>query len=193
MCVRSIEFDMFVLALAMSSVSGADFVAYSDFDEWVAEIGGDFSTIGFDEFDEPQTFITDQYEELGVLFDEEQFVATLGSSSFQDGWGGRTLVFQNSLRVNLTEPMKSFGFLAPATALVRFFFEGELLWNFPASGDMRWGFTSDQYFDEVHIGTGGGGTNATDDIYLPPIPGPAGLALLLVAGARGICGRRRRS
>ncbi|MFK7961719.1 MAG: hypothetical protein AB8G96_14480 [Phycisphaerales bacterium] len=182
-----------IMVLVLNASVRADFVAYSDFDEWITEIGDEFNTIGFDEFDElPQTILTDQYQDLGVIFDEEQFVATASSSIFQDGWGGRTLFPQNSLRVNLTEPMKSFGFLAPATALVRFFFEGELLWNFPASGDMRWGFTSDEYFDEVHIAIGGGGVHATDDIYLPPIPGPAGLALMIAGGAFGSRRRRER-
>lgn len=54
-----------LLAMVGSTVRG-DVTSFVDKDEWIAAVGS-FTTIGFSDFP-PNTFITDQYVDLGVLF-----------------------------------------------------------------------------------------------------------------------------
>lgn len=184
-----------LLTLAVRSPALAGFTVFEqNYTGW-KNAAGVLSTITFAEVP-ADTYITDQYASLGVLFTSSDPDATYpyGPTTFlQDGWG-----LDGDLQVELTfsQPINAIGWHFPGDKAVKFYSGSTLVWSDVHIGqsgqlDNFTGFIGDVTFDRVQM-TGIEPNNsyvAIDNIYFSTIPGPAGLALGAVAFA---CGRGRR-
>ncbi|MBL9150572.1 MAG: hypothetical protein JNM94_17945 [Phycisphaerae bacterium] len=180
----------------MSQSVQADFQYFvNNFDGWSSS-SGDFATCSFAEF--PQnTFITDQYADLGVNFTGIfGNVVNVGLSGFPlDGHGidgncGIELTFSN-----LTYAVAAHG---PDSWRFDAYLGDQLIYSSPSHGSSIGGFSgfvSSVPFDRVRL------LGATlfppdcddvyvDNIYFASVPGPAGFAVFAIR-ALGM-GRRRR-
>jgi hypothetical protein len=185
-----------VIGLAASHSAHADFQFFDNtFDDWTST-SGDFATCSFSEF--PQnTFITDQYADLGVLFTGIfGNVVKLSETGFPlDGHGidgncGIELTFDN--------PTYAVGAHGPGVWYFQAFLGNLLVYQSPyqSSGVGGFsGFVSSLPFDRVRLmGPPLFPPDCydvyVDNIYFASVPGPAGIAVFAL-GALGR-GRRRR-
>lgn len=183
--------------LAIVSPALAGFTVFEQNYAGWKSVAGPLSTITFAEVP-AETFITNQYSSLGVLFTSSDPDATYPfapTTFLQDGWG-----LDGDLQVELTfsQPISAIGWHFPGDKAVKFYSGNTLVWNDVHIGqagqaDNFTGFIGDVTFDRVQM-TGVEPNNsyvAIDNIYFSTIPGPAVISLSAVALAFGRSRRRR--
>jgi hypothetical protein len=168
----------------------AGVVEFTDKDEWFAAVG-DVTTIDFTGF-EKGTLITDQFEELGVVFNGlGHFIVQ--SRGFEDGWGlHRVGDPSNPIDLFFTRPQLWIAVDFPGFVQFELFNDGKLLFTSSLFGGGGHGFfaglVSTELFDAVLI------TDPTGDVFIDNlhfgVPAPGTLALLGLAAA--LPSRRRR-
>jgi len=182
-----------------------DFIQYgqADREAWFEDLPN-ARAITFQEhpFEYPTVLLdTEFYEEShGVVFSTSSPAGPLQvtqSSNWQLDGHGLTLGASpaGSLILNFTEPMIAFaGAFNGYNTGYEVYSKGLLIesgnWSLgPGFANNFRGFVSDTPFDQVRL-TGHGLSLLVDDFYFAAIPSPAGVAVLVLAGAVG--GRRRR-
>ena len=171
----------------------ADLLEFGDFQEWSDAVGGDFTTIDFTGFPDA-TFITDQYEDLGVLFlDGDDNVFCCDDITYPNDGSG--LDGNSAIELEFTQPMSWIAADFPGGLAFELYFEGELIAEstFFAGGGVGFfaGIISDQPFDRATLFDWIDGFVFLDDLHFgPPIPAPGALPLL--GGAALLLGRLRR-
>ncbi len=177
------------VAAATTTLHG-DFVEFTDKASWIETVGV-FSTIDFTGFPN-DTFITDQYASLGVLFtDGDDNIVCCGGDSFPNDLAG----LDGNARINLLflTPQNWIAADYPGALRFELFYQDELIYtssDFGFSGPGHFaGLVSSQpfdravlidWFDEIQVGL--------DDLHFGA-PAPGTLALLALFG---LCPHRRR-
>ncbi len=173
-----------VVIAAMTSSARAGITRYenTDRDAWFDDVGGASAviTIGFSDFAD-NTFITDQYQHLGVTFtDGNDITAGFAPSSWpQDGWG---LDGNGDIDLMFDAPRTFIAVDFPGFIRFELFLEGELVGDalFGESGrhDNFAGVTSTIAFDSAVLSNFAGPQANIDDLHFTRIPGPSGLIVL---------------
>ena len=139
---------------------------FTDRDEWIAAVGR-FTTIGFTEFPN-NTFITDQYRELGVFFtDGDDNVTCCSEVTFpQDGAG---LDGNDAIHLIFVTPQLYIAADFPGGLKIELFSEGGLIYSSSDFGGGGVGFfgglLSPQPFDEVILHDPIAAQVALDDLH----------------------------
>lgn len=177
------------LTIALARSATADVSTFDDFGLWQAA-AGEFTTITFTEF--TPDLVTDQYAELGVLFTDGNDLNIPGPTGFPlDGWGlwGGG---DDTITIEFSQLNYSLAMHYPGGVAVQLYLEGAPLGEVidaPTSGYNNFlGLVSNIGFDRALIFDPDGGLFIDNLYFGPPIPAPAGLALLALAA----CGGRRR-
>ena len=182
-----------VLALVMiiaSPAARAGVTVLQDFALW-QQATGPHTTLDFTGFPN-NTFITDQYADLGVTFLDGNDVIT-GPSSLVfplDGWG---LDVNDSATMAFAQPIYSFGIYFPGDLRIKLLLSGELVYLSPFLGQGEPSFVgllSTEPFDSVVIFDSLDNQLDVDNIYFG-VPAPAG-AVVLALGVPALRPRRRR-
>jgi hypothetical protein len=160
---------------------------FTDKDEWFAAVG-DVTTITFTEFPEG-TLLTDQYEDLGVLFTDGFDLINHGGSFVNDGAGVDGF---GDIELAFTTPQAWIAVDYPGSVQFELFTRGKLIYTssmFSDKGEIGEfaGLLSPELFDAVIISSADG-KSFIDDLHFG-VPAPGG-AVLLCLGA--LCPRRRR-
>lgn len=182
---------MLAMLVVVASRAHATVTQYSNNSAAWESAVGDFTTIDFTGY--PQgTFITNQYEALGILFTDGQDVISQAGSYHNDGWG-LTGAFQ-SISVAFDSPQSWIGVHFPGIVQFKLYNEGQLLYTsseFDPPGIFGFaGLASTVPFDAATIFDPSGNVNIDDLHFGPPIPGPGALTLLTLA-ALSMRSRRR--
>lgn len=173
------------LAIATTRSVSAEVAAFDDFGLWQAA-AGEFTTITFTEF--TPDLVTDQYAELGVLFTDGNDLNIPSPTGFPlDGWGldGGP---DDKITLEFSQSQYSLAMHYPGGVVVQLYLDdvslGEPL-DSPTSGfNNFFGIVSEVGFNRAVI-YDPDILVAIDNLYFgPPIPAPAGLALLALAGIR---------
>ena len=185
------HFASIFMTLIVSAQSGfADVNVFTNSTQWQSAVG-DYSTIDFTGFSN-NTVITDQYEDMGILFtDGLDFIYHNNNIFLNDGIGLRGGI-PHSITIDFTVPIQWIAMDFPGRLWVELYFKGRLTYNagpFGSSGPGHFaGFQSTQPFDKVRLFNAAASEANIDDLHFgPPIPAPGVLALA-ATGAR----RRRR-
>jgi hypothetical protein len=186
-----------VVAFAASAPARGEVLEFTDDSEWQAAVG-DFTTIDFTEHP-PGTIVTDQYEELGILFTEGNDVILDSSVFLNDGFGLWGPAFDD-VTVEFDAPRHWIAIDFPGAAVIQLYLDGELFFEsriFGGSGEGFFGgLVSSEPFDSAFIFDPTLNGVAIDDLHFgPPIPAPGALALLglaLLAPRQRRGGRRLR-
>jgi len=165
-----------------------------DREQWFddASTAGAITTIGFNELP-ANTFVTDQYAHLGVLFTAINVTRGENFEVFpRDGFG---LDGNKMIHLVFDAPQRGLAFDLPGTARADLYRNGQLVHessNFGQSGFGNFGGIFDISFDEAIIAGPLGGINqvALDDLHFVSIPAPA-VPVGLLLGALALRSRRR--
>ena len=181
------------IILALARPSAAAVIEYTSFSSWQAVVG-DFTTIDFTEF--PKfTFITDQYEDLGVLFLDGDDNIQVNNNSFPPDMYG--LDGNPSITMEFTVAHHWIGVTYPGVMGFQLYFQDQLIFTSGLFDDGGTpgafaGLVSTEPFDRVVLDNTFPEVNIGDLYFGPPIPAPGAIGLLACAAwAPG--GRRRRS
>lgn len=187
MCRRLITVSLVVLVTLVSAPTAvAGIVPYVDSDDWVDAVGPDYRFIDFTGLESFVEIVTDQYADLGVHFigsPESTDVLALDSDSFNDGEGILSLT---EILIEFDAPTKAIGFQLPASfARVDFLdADGNIIDDAGTIVGPFLGVTTNFEFHGVKLLTIPDTAFQIDDLYVgPPIPAPAGLGLLALAGS----------
>ena len=180
-----------VLGLWVCCEATAGVVEFHDKDEWIAAAGS-FTTIGFDGYPSG-TVITNQWEDLGVLFvDGIYTTGGVDRITFpEDGWG---LDGNGNIVLEFAEPMSWIASDFPGRLQIELYEDGQLFYFsgiFGVGGVGNFGgLVSDQLFDmAVLMDITVGFEAEIDDLHFGrPVPGAGAIGLLAV----GLLGVRRR-
>ncbi len=186
--------------LTVSALTGigfearADIVEFTNRAEWVSAIGGfdQMQTISFLEYP-PGTFLGDQYTNLGVTFPDGNDFIYHAESFLLDGAGASSI--SGPMTLQFDESRSSIGVHFPGLLVIKLFSEGSLIYTSNEFGVGGAGFfgglISTEPFDMVHL-IDPSGIPAIDTIHFGlPVPAPAGLALVWIAGMLFRRSRRR--
>lgn len=174
-----------------ATTAQAGVVEFTDKDEWFAAVG-DVTTIDFTGF-EKGTLITDQFEDLGVVFNGLGHFIVQSDGGFEDGWGlHRVGDGANPIDLSFTTAQLWIAVDFPGAVQFELFSEGRLIYTsngFSDEGDPPGfaGLVSTELFDAVLITDPLGGV-FIDNLHFG-VPAPGTLALLGLAAAMP---RRRR-
>ena len=190
-------FCAFVALMAAATTAEAVVIEFTDKAEWVSAVGV-FSTIHFTEFPD-NTFLFDQYEELGVLFtDGDDNIACCSDDGFPNDGSG----LDGNLAIHLlfTSPQRWIAADFPGALRIQLFSEGDLIYtssNFGSIGVGHFaGLISSELFDEaILIDWVDEDSVALDDLHFGFLPlgdldgdGQVGVTdLLSLLGAWGPC------
>jgi hypothetical protein len=172
------------------SVASAEVTEFTEKAEWEAA-AGEFTTIDFTGFPNG-TFLTNQFEDLGVLFTDGADVIRYSPVAFpNDDWG---LDGNEFIQLEFSQPMTSIAMDFPGAIVFRLFSEGTQIYESSMFGGVGTGLfgglVSTEAFDGVIvIDPADDDVNADDLHFGPPIPAPGALAL---AGVVLFPARRRR-
>ena len=190
---RTMTTMMILLTGAVLTTSAsAEIQEYFSMDEWSGE-AGEFTTIDFTGF-EDGTFITDQLEDQGVVFtDDDNFINT---GVFPDGAGlfdqETGLPEPDDMWLEFSQPMTSIAVDFPGGMQIELFDDGNPIAksSFVDPFTDFFGITSQASFDTARLLDPAGGT-AIDNLHFgPPVPAPGALGLLGIAALMR-CRRRR--
>ena len=149
---------------------------------------GDVTTIDFTGF-EKGTLITDQFEDLGLIFNGVNHFIDQSDGLFEDGWG-LARAGDGPIDLSFTTPQSWIAIDFPGIIYFELFNEGELVYTSSLFGGGGVGFfgglISTETFDAVLIIKQGGAL--IDDLHFG-VPAPGTLALL---GLAAVLPRRRR-
>ena len=180
-----------LLAFAVASPVCAGFTLLQDFALW-QQASGPYTTLDFTGFPN-NTFITDQYADLGVTFLDGNDVIT-GPSSLVfplDGWG---LDVNESATMDFVSPQFSLGVHHPGELRIKLYWQGSLIYASPPLPGSGVGFfggvVSTVPFDRAVIMSPFVNQLDVDNIYFG-VPAPAG-AVVLALGVPALRPRRRR-
>jgi MYXO-CTERM domain-containing protein len=163
---------------------------YTDFALWSEAVNDQLTTIDFTGYPDGM-FVTDLYEALGITFiDGNDNIYLVPPPTFHDGAG---IDGNNHTTLSFALPIHWIAVDHPGHVTFELFNNGEPFYFSTVMGGGGTGFfsgvISDTAFDMVIIDDPFGEV-AFDDLHFgPPIPAPAALALLALAGLRG--SRRR--
>ena len=179
---RSLAASILIALAALATHVSAGVQEFEDEERplWfdAASAKGTITTIDFTGFDEG-TFITDQFQHLGVTFVDGDDYATFVPGGFiNDDWGidGNAavhLLFEN--------PVYGIALDFPGAAEVDLFLDDELVYDstrFGGGGLGRFGGVVGIAFDEAVVIDWGDGFVFIDDIHFVSVPAPATLAIL---------------
>jgi hypothetical protein len=179
----------------IASAAGAQVTVYQNngFAAWSAA-SGNFATVDFTGFP-VNTFITNQYSSLGVVFTNfggPEVVWPFAPQAFpQDGYG---VDGNEGIEMLFTQPMHSIATHSPGIWRMQLFNGNQMFFQSPWMGGQNpnffGGLTSVQSFDRVRFVSFPGDDVAADNIYFSTVPGPAA-GVVIVCGAL-FGGRRRR-
>ncbi len=191
---RCIAIQLSVIGvLAMSSFAGVQEFEDEERPLWfdAASDVGTITTIDFTGF-ASGTFVSDQYQDVGVTFtpgdDEVNFIP---SSFLEDGWGIDGNAF---VRVLFDEPQIGIAFDHPAASQVNLYRDGELVlesMRFGGGGPGHFGGVVGIQFDEAIIVDWLDDAVFIDDIHFVSVPAPA--TLPMVSALFALRTRRRTS
>ncbi|MCI0364191.1 MAG: hypothetical protein L0Y44_04830 [Phycisphaerales bacterium] len=182
------------VAVIASSTGSADVVEFTNRAEWVAAIGGfdQMQTISFLEYP-AGTFLNDQYSNLGVFFADGNDYITQAESFLLDGAGATSNI--GAITLEFAEPRASIGVHFPGHLVVELYSDGALIYvssKFGATGaGFFGGLISSEPFDRAELIDPIGGVNVDTLHFGLPIPSPAGLGVLSIAGLLVRRSRRR--
>lgn len=179
-----------VLLAAATGRSYAGVVVFSDRDEWLNAVGP-VTTITFTEFPN-NTFITDQYANLGVLFlDGNDNIACCNDVTFPNDGSG----LDGNLAIHLAflEPQAYIALDFPGYVSIQLFSDGQLIYDSPnfGGGPAFVGWLSTGLFDEAIIVDPFDTNVDLDDLHFG-VPSPSAISLFLLGGAVWPRRRRRR-
>ena len=160
--------------------------------EWETAVG-QFTTIDFTGFPE-FTIITDQYEDLGVLFTDGNDTILFNNGFLNDGVGLSGRAFDD-IELSFVTPHLWIAVDYPGDVRIQLFDRGALIFtssdNFPGGGfGFFAGLVSTEFFDGVIISDPTDDAVFIDDLHFG-VPAPPTLAVLAF-GALAACRRRRR-
>ncbi len=176
-----------VCVVGMAATAQAGVLEFGDKDEWFADVGP-VTTIDFTGF-ENGVFITDQFEELGVLFtDGDDNIAFSCPSLPNDCWG---LDGNEGIHLAFLTPQRWIAVDFPGIVQFELYSEGQLIYTsslFGAGVGLFAGLVSTEPFDMARIADPFDDNVAIDDLHFGvPAPGAIwlfGLAALLPARRR---------
>ena len=193
--VPMIRLFMIAIAISIADTAFGTITVFIDPADWTDAAGPGTAFIDFTDLDESVEIVTDEYAGLGVLFaqfPESSDVRPVESPLFVDGKGVRG-VGPPEMLIHFTAPRQAIGFqtIAGFDRLDFLDSEGSVVGDVNVRGEFR-GFVTDFEFHSVRLLITAGNFVQLDDLYVgPPIPAPAGLGLLALAGA--VSRRRPRS
>ncbi|MCI0629938.1 MAG: hypothetical protein L0Y44_04710 [Phycisphaerales bacterium] len=150
-------------------------------------------TITFLEY--PQgTLLSDQYANLGVTFpDGNDFI--LNSSAYVIDGAGATSLF-GPITLEFDQPRTSIGVHFPGLLVIELYADDSLIYVSNAFGGAGVGFfgglISTQHFDRALLIDPSGGVSIDTVHFGLPVPAPAGVAFVSIAGLLLRRSRRRR-
>ena len=155
-----------------SSPSGGVTVFFQDRDGWMAA-GGEFTTVDFTGLDK-FTVLSDQYEDLGLLFpDGNDEIARL-EQTFKDGYGVYGGTFgEEGITTVFSQPRFWIAVDYPGCITFNLFWKGEIVYEAKRSyhagrGIGFLGLVSDEPFDRAVIFDPDGGTFIDNLFFGPP-------------------------
>ena len=166
---------------------------YTSKANWQAAVGNNYSTVDFVGFPDGM-FVTNQYASLGVIFSDGNDSIHLSSSFIDDGAG---LEGNNIIHLSFTASTSWIAADFPGMLKMKLYNQGNLIYTSSDFGIGGVGFfaglVTTAPFDAADIYKGAGGDVVVDNLFFgPPVPGPAGLTVLALAGLLPTrCGRRR--
>ena len=193
--IKAAKIRSFAVLIAVLGLSGiaaqADVIEFTDKDEWFTAVG-EVTTIEFTGFPNG-TLITDQYEDLGVLFTGGADFIWQNEGAFpNDGWG---INGQSDIELSFQFPQAWIAVEFPGFMRLDLFAEGQLIYSSNLFGGGGAGFfaglISDQLFDVALLTDPMDETVDIDDLHFG-VPAPGTLALLGLATVLPRRGRRRR-
>jgi hypothetical protein len=164
------------------SVASAEVTEFTEKAEWEAA-AGEFTTIDFTGFPNG-TFLTNQFEDLGVLFTDGADVIRFNPEAFpNDDWG---LDGNEVIQLEFSQPMTSIAMNFPGELRIRLLFNGEELYESSDFGGVGSGFfgglVSSDPFDTAMIWDRFDENVNVDDLHFgPPIPAPGAIGLIGLA------------
>jgi hypothetical protein len=179
------------ILLAATAASG-DVIEFTDASKWQDAVG-EFTTIDFTQHP-AGTIITDQYEDLGILFTDGNDVILDSSVFLNDGFGLWGPAFDD-VTVEFETVQRWIAVDFPGAVVIQLYCDGELLFEsrlFGGSGEGFFGgLISSEPFDAAFIFDPTLDGVAIDDLHFgPPIPAPPAGAVILMSII--LAGRRRR-
>jgi len=175
-----------LITLAAGPTAHAEIVAHLTTDDWIDAVGPDYRFIDFTGLEAFVEIVTDQYADLGVHFigaPASTNVFAIDSDNFIDGEGILSLT---EILIEFDAPTSAIGFQLPASFARVDFLDGEgsVIDDAGTIGGPFLGITTSFEFHGVKLLTTPDTAFQIDDLYLgPPIPAPAGIGLLSLAGA----------
>lgn len=178
----------------VTAQTNASVTEYTDKPAWQAAVGNNYVTADFTGYPN-NTFITNQYASLGVLFTDGNDSIHLSQSFVNDGAG---LDGNNIIHLSFASPMEWIAIDFPGTASITLTNQGNAVYTsnqFKGGGTGNFGgLVSSTPFDGAVIFKLSGFDVVIDDLHFgPPVPGPAGLAVLALGGLLPSSRRRRRA
>ncbi|MHC5016889.1 MAG: hypothetical protein ACYTGM_20745 [Planctomycetota bacterium] len=139
-----------LLGVYTAALAEGGVVEFTDKDEWIAAVGA-FTTLTFTEFPD-STLITDQYEELGVLFtDANDTITCCDELKYPNDGSG--LDGNGTIHLAFLAPQAYIGIEFPGTAGFHLFSQGELIYStadyFSGGPGTFVGLLSTDFFDEA--------------------------------------------
>ena len=193
MRIRAKALSACTIVAMMSVVANgrASVLEFTDKDDWLVAVG-EFNTITFTEYPD-STFITDQYEALGVLFtDGDDNIACCSDSVFPNDGAG--LDGNAAIHLAFLQPQQWIAADYPGTIQFELYYQDQLIHTSEPYGSgigLFAGLISDEPFDAAIIFRPFGGVNMSiDDLHFG-VPAPAAAWLLGVAALFPARRRRR--
>jgi hypothetical protein len=169
------------VALAQGGV-----IEFTDKDEWLAAVGA-FTTLAFTEFPD-ETLITDQYQELGILFTDGNDTITC-CDEIQYPNDGSGLYGNGAIYLTFFAPQAYIAIDYPYTAAFRLYSQGELIYStdfFSGGPGSFAGLLSTDFFDAAVLTFDPIAADIRVDDLNFGIPAPATISLF------GFCALRPR-
>lgn len=180
------------LGLILSSRASASVMLYNNYASWSAA-SGPITTVTFNEVPHP-SILTDQYQDLGILFTsaDPDVAGFFSNASDQAAVNGLSVI-----EISFAEPISAFAWLHPGATRIKLFSGNDLIYSSNYQGGSGWGWftgvSSATAFDRIQLNDFGafGDYVFVDNIYFSTIPSPGGATLIGLAGLLGT--RRRRT
>ncbi|MDZ4829492.1 MAG: hypothetical protein SGJ09_04745, partial [Phycisphaerae bacterium] len=190
------------MAVAATTVAHGDFVTYDSLSAW-QQVAPSSTVLDFTGFTN-NTFITDQYASLGVLFTDVD-ANIIQNASFTYLLDGSGLYGSCSAELNFDQPMRAFGAWNLTNMTVRAYlgrqlvYQGALINGVNFGGEFNGIVSTGTTFDRVHVYGPTtmnppyfcGGMNF-DNFWFSTVPAPGAVAVLAVGSVLGRPARRRR-
>jgi hypothetical protein len=172
---------------ALATRAQASVVEFTSFTDW-EQAAGLYTSIGFDEVP-PNTFLSDQYADLGINFPDGNDVAIC--CSFETfPFDGAGVDCNPDTLVEFAQPMNAIGMQHLGIAQIQLFLDRTMVYesrtfiDFGNPGEFA-GIISEQPFDSALLLDPIASPLFFDNLHFgPPIPAPAALSLLALAGLR---------